>query len=89
MNNLNLPANCAVMTEDEMSYVNGGFELTAPMIATGVAVIAVGAMALNMLSWFTGSSDTNFIEDSISFGQSFINGSLEMGQSFLDGLMGK
>ena len=87
--NINLPANCSVMTEDEMAYVNGGFELDAKAVAIGVAVVAVGAMGLNMLLWATGNSDTNFIQDSISFGQNFINGSLEVGQGILDGMMGK
>ena len=42
-----------------------------------------------MLLWATGNSDTNFIQDSINFGQNFINSSLEVGQGILDGMMGK
>ena len=87
--NMNLPAACTMLTEDEMSYVNGGFALDAKVIAIGAAVIVVGAMGLNMLSWATGSRDTNFIQDSINLGQNFIDGSLELGQGILDSLMGK
>lgn len=86
---MNLPANCSLLTDDEMMNIDGGFELTAPVIAAGAAVVAVGAMALNMLGWFNGSRETNFIQDTITFGQNFINGSLEFGQNLLNGLMGK
>lgn len=89
MKTMNLPANCSVISEDEMMYIDGGFELSAPVIAAGVAVIAVGAMGLNMLSWATGNRETNFIQDSITLGQNFINGSLEIGQGTLNTLLGK
>ena len=88
-NNFNLPANCSVISEDEMMYIDGGFELNAKTIVAGIAAIAVGAIGLNMFSWFTSNRDTNFIQDSINFGQNFINGSVNAGQSFLDGLLGK
>lgn len=88
-NNMYLPANCSVISEDEMMYIDGGFELTAPVVATGVAVIAVGAMGLNLLSWFTGNRETNFIQDAINFGQNFINGAVNAGNDFLNGLLGK
>lgn len=88
-NNMNLPANCSVISEDEMMYIDGGFELTAPVVAAGVAVIAVGAMGLNLLSWFTGNRETNFIQDAMNAGANFINGAVNAGQNFLDGLLGK
>lgn len=88
-NNMNLPANCSVLSEEEMLYINGGFQLNTKVIALGLAVIAVGAMGLNMLSWATGASDTNFIQDSINAGQNFIDGSVSAGQDLLDGMMGK
>ena len=88
-NKVDLPANCSVISEDEMMYIDGGFELTAPIIAIGVAVIAVGAIGLNRLSWVNGDRDTNFIQESINFGQNFIDGAVNAGQSFLDGLLGK
>ena len=87
--NLNLPASCSVISEDEMLHIDGGFELTLPIIAGGAAVVGIGAMALNMLSWFKGDRETNFIQDTINFGQNFINGSLEFGQNLLNSLMGK
>ena len=87
--NMNLPANCAMITEDEMMTIDGGFELNAPVIAAGAAVIAVGAMGLNLLSWFTGNRETNFIQDAMNAGANFINGSLEFGQNLLNGLLGK
>lgn len=86
---MKLPANCAMMSEDEMQYVDGGFELNAKVVAAGVAILAVGAMCLNMFSWFTGGRDTNFIQDSMNFGANFINGSVNAGQNFLNGLLGK
>ena len=90
MNNLNLPANYAMMNETEMTYTVGGFELkdAVPFVAAGAAVIAVGALALNMLSWATGNRDTNFIQDTINLGGSFIQGSINVGSSFLNDLMG-
>ena len=90
MNNLNLPANYAVMNETEMAYTAGGFELkdVVPFAAVGAAVIAAGAMAVNMLNWATGNSDTNFIQDTINFGNAFIQGSVNAGADFLNKLMG-
>ena len=49
----------------------------------------MGAIGLNMFNWATGNRDTNFIQDSMNFGQNFIDGSVNAGQSFLDGLLGK
>lgn len=89
MKNMNLPANCAVLSEDEMMYVDGGFTLSAQTVAIGAAVIAVGAMGLNLLSWATGNRKTNFIQDAMTAGANFINGSLEFGQNLLNGLLGK
>ena len=87
-NKMNLPANCSMITEDEMMYIDGGFELNAPVIAAGAAVVAVGAMGLNLLSWFTGNRETNFIQDFMNAGANFINGAVNAGQNFLNTLMG-
>ena len=87
-NKMNLPANCSMITEDEMTYIDGGFELNAPIIAAGVAVVAVGAMGLNLLSWFTGSRETNFIQDAMNAGANFIHDAVDAGVSFLNTLMG-
>ena len=86
-NNMNLPANCSKISKDEMLHIDGGFKLTAPVVAAGVAVIAVGSMGLNLLSWFTGNRETNFIQDAMT--ANFINGAVNAGQNFLDGLLGK
>lgn len=86
---MKLPTNCAMMSEEEMMYVDGGFTLDAKAVVAGVAVLAVGALGVNMLNWFTGNSDTNFIQDSLNAGANFINGSLELGQNILNALMGK
>lgn len=88
-NNMYLPANCSVISEDEMMYIDGGFELNPQTVVAGAAVIAVGAMGLNLLSWFTGNRETNFIQDAINFGQNFINGAVNAGNDFLNGLLGK
>ena len=72
-----------------MLYIDGGFAVNVKGIAIGAAVIAAGALGLNMLSWAAGNRDTNFIQDSINAGQNFIDGSLEIGQGILDALMGK
>ena len=70
-------------------YLVQGIVVGLVGIVAGIAAIAVGAIGLNMFSWFTGNRDTNFIQDSINFGQNVINGSVNAGQSFLDGLLGK
>ncbi len=94
-NNMNLPANCSVITDDEMLHIGGGFkigelEISAPIIAVGAAaVVTVGAMAVNMLRWFTGNRETNFIQDAMNAGANFINGSLNIGHNILNGLLGK
>ena len=85
-NNMNLPANCSKISKDEMLHIDGGFKLTAPVVAAGVAV---GSMGLNLLSWFTGNRETNFIQDAMTAGANFINGAVNAGQNFLDGLLGK
>lgn len=91
--NMKLPTNCTMMTEDEMMNVNGGFEFdTKSVVKVGVigaAVVALGAIGVNLLNWFTGKSDSNFIDGSISAGSNFIQGSVNAGQDFLDGLLGK
>lgn len=94
MKNLNLPANCAMMNDDEMMNVSGGSAIETAFKAviaiggaaalTGVAVVA----AKGILSIF-GGDPGQWIHDSINSGKNFIDASLNAGQNFLNKLMGK
>lgn len=94
MKNLNLPANCAMMNDDEMMNVSGGsasetafkavIAIGGAAALTGVAVVA----AKGILSIF-GGDPGQWIQDSINSGKNFIDGSLNAGQNFLNKLMGK
>lgn len=93
MKNLNLPANCAMMNENEKLDTIGGAAETAvkAVIAiggaaalTGVAVVA----AKGILSIF-GGDPGQWIQDSINGGKNFIDGAVNAGQNFLNKLMGK
>lgn len=86
--NMKLPTNCAVLSDDEMMKIDGGFTLGGAAVI-GVAAVAVIAVGKNLLNWFTGSSDSNFIQGSINAGSNFIQGALNAGQNFLNGLLGK
>ena len=93
-NNMKLPANCAMMKENEkLDTIGGGAAETAvkAVIAiggaaalTGVAVVA----AKGILSIF-GGDPGQWIQDSINSGKNFIDASLNAGQNFLNKLMGK
>ena len=93
-NNMKLPANCAMMNDDEMMNVSGGSAIETAFKAviaiggaaalTGVAVVA----AKGILSIFSGDPG-QWIQDSINGGKNFIDGSLNAGQHFLNKLMGK
>lgn len=94
MKNLNLPANCAMMNDDEMMNVSGGSAIETAFkaviaiggaaVLTGVAVVA----AKGILSIF-GGDPGQWIQDSINSGKNFIDASLNAGQNFLNKLMGK
>ena len=94
MKNLNLPANCAMMNDDEMMNVSGGSAIETAFKAvvaiggaaalTGVAVVA----AKGILSIF-GGDPGQWIQDSINGGKNFIDGAVNVGQNFLNKLMGK
>ena len=93
-NNMKLPANCAMMNDDEMMNVSGGSAIETAFKAviaiggavalTGVAVVA----AKGILSIF-GGDPGQWSQDSINGGKNFIDGSLNAGQNFLNKLMGK
>ena len=86
--NIKLPASFTPLTDTEKRSANGGFAAAAPVVALGAAVVAVGALGVNMFRWATGKSDTNFIQSSINAGQNFIDGSVAAGCDFLHKLLG-
>ena len=93
-NNMNLPANCAMMNDDEMMNVSGGSVIETAfkaVIAIGGAVALTGVAAVaakGILSIF-GGAPGQWIQDSINGGKNFIDASLNAGQNFLNKLMGK
>lgn len=94
MKNLNLPANCAMLNENEkLDATGGGAVETAvkAVVAIGGAVALTGVAmvaAKGILSIFSGDPG-QWIQDSINSGKNFIDGSLNAGQNFLNKLMGK
>ena len=93
MNNMKLPANCAMMTENEKMDTIGGTTAETALKAvvavggaaalTGVAVVA----AKGVLSIF-GGNPGQWIQDSMTAGKNFIDASINAGQNFLNRLMG-
>lgn len=79
-NNMKLPANCAMMNDDEMMNVSGGSAIETAF----KAVVA----AKGILSIFSGDPG-QWIQDSVNGGKNFIDASLNAGQNFLNKLMGK
>lgn len=94
MNNMKLPANCAMMNDDEMMNVSGGSAIETAfkaVIAIGGAAALTGVVvvaAKGILSIF-GGDPGQWSQDSINGGKNFIDGSLNAGQNFLNKLMGK
>ncbi len=90
---MKLPADCAIMTEEEMMHTHGG---TAAETAVK-AVVAVGGAAIllvvgcaaarGILSIFGGLDSA--IDRSMDAGKSFIDGALNAGQDWLDAMMGR
>lgn len=93
MKNLNLPANCAMMNENEMLDTTGGSAAETAVkavIAIGGAVALTGVAAVaakGILSIF-GGNPGQWIQDSINSGKNFIDGSLNAGRNLLNKLMG-
>lgn len=93
MKNLNLPANCAMMNENEkLDTIGGGAAKTAvkAVIAIGGALALTGVAAVaakGILSVFSGNPG-QWIQDSINSGKNFIEGSMNAGRNFLNKLMG-
>lgn len=92
MNNLNMPANYAMMNENEqMDTIGGGAVETAvkAVIAIGGAAVLTGVAAVaakGILSIF--GDPTQWINGSINAGKNFIDGAMTAGADFLNRLMG-
>lgn len=92
--NMKLPANCAMMGEDEMMDVNGGgaIETAAKAViavggALGLTAVA-GVAAKGILSIFNPNGWGDIISGSIEGGKNFIDGAVSAGANFLNKLMG-
>ena len=90
MNNMKLPANCAMMNDTEkMDTIGGGAAETAvkAVVAIGgaVALTSVAATAVSVL--FSGNP-FGWIQDSMTAGKNFIDGAVNAGADFLNRLMG-
>ena len=94
-NNMKLPANCEMMSDDEMMNVSGGSALETAVKAVvavggaGILLCVATAAARGILSIFNPNGLDGAISDSVNAGSNFIQGALDAGQNFLDGLMGK
>lgn len=92
MNNLNMPANYAMMNETEqMDTIGGGAAETAvkAVIAIGGAAVLTGVAAVaaaGILGIF--GNPAQLIQNSINAGKNFIDGAVNAGSNFLNNLMG-
>lgn len=89
---MKLPADCALMTEEEMMYTSGGAAAETAVkavIAVGgaAALLVVGCIAARGILSIFGGVDSA-IDSSLDAGKNFIGGALSAGQSFLNTLMG-
>lgn len=94
MKNLNLPANCAMMNDDEMMNVSGGSTIETAFkavvaIGSAVALTGVAAVAAKGILSIFGGDPGQWIQDSINGGKNFIDGAVNAGQNFLNKLMDK
>ena len=93
MNNMKLPANCAMLNEDEkIDTIGGGAAQNAvkAVVAIGGALglTGVAAVAAKGVLSILGGNPGQWIQDSITAGKNFIQGSMEAGVKFLNKLMG-
>jgi len=94
--NLNLPASCTFLSEDEaMNTIGGGDALETAgkaVVAVGVAgalLVVAGVAARGILGIFHPRGVEGAIEDSVNGGKNFIDNAVNAGQNFLNNLMGK
>lgn len=90
MNNMKLPANCAMLNEEEkIETIGGGAAETAvkAVIAIGGALGLTGVAAAAVSCIFNGDP-FSWIKDSMTAGKNFIDGAVNAGQNFLNKLLG-
>ena len=90
---MKLPADCTLMTEEEMMYTDGGAAAETALkavIALGgaAALLVVGSMAARAVLSIFGGVDSA-VEDSVDAGKNFIGGALSAGRDWLDTMMGR
>lgn len=90
---MKFPADCALMTEEEMMYTSGGTvaeTAVKAVIAVGgaAALLVVGCIAARGILSIFGGLDS-VIDHSVDAGKSFIDGALSAGQGWLDTMMGR
>lgn len=90
---MKLPADCTLMTAEEMESINGGaaaetFVKVVIAVGGAAALLVVGCVAArDILSIFGGLDSA--IDNSLDAGKSFIDGALSAGQGWLDTMMGR
>ena len=94
--NMKLPADCALMTKEEMMYTDGGSAvetaLKAALVVGGaVVLLVVGSnVARGILSILGGEDGLDgAIDSSVDAGKGFIDSALDAGQDWLDSVMGR
>ncbi len=86
---MKLPASCSMMSEEEMSYTEGGF-VTATLtnvVLVGGGVLLLGAGATAIHHFFNdkfGNGGDNYHDSVTSTGQHYNDGSVNAGQKLLD-----
>ena len=90
MNNIRMPASCAMLNENEkMDTIGGAVNENAIKTMAGVGgVIGLVGLAASAASTIFTGSPFGWIEGIMNTGRSFIDGSVEAGQKFLNTLMG-
>ena len=90
MNNMKMPANCAMLNEEEKMETIGGAiaESTVKAVAAVGGVIGLASVAATALSVIVSGNPFGWIESTMNAGKNFIEASMNAGQNFLNKLMG-
>ena len=84
---MKLPADCTLMTEEEMMYTDGG---SAAETALKAALVVGSNVARGILSILGGEGGLDgAIDSSVDAGKGFIDSALSAGQDWLDSMMGR